>query len=317
MRLRVTQLGLEADGVISVTFRDPQGAPLPPWTAGAHLSITLKSGLVRQYSLCGPGDDPSGYTVAVLLVVDGRGGSREVHEQLRVGDLVEVEAPRNNFALTPAPEYLFLAGGIGVTPIAAMLDELHALHDSPRYRLVYGGRTLSSMAFVDRLTALGGDRVELVPFDERGLPDLTGALEGCAPGTHVYCCGPAAMISAVQEATSRYPDVVLHVERFSASADAESGPLVTDGSFEVELARSGMTITVPPDRTVLDAVLDALPDTAFSCTSGFCGTCETKVLGGAIDHRDDLLTDAERQANTSMMICVSRSKDNARVVLDL
>lgn len=316
MRLRVTQMRLEADGVVSVTLRDPHGAPLPPWTAGAHLAITLKSGLVRQYSLCGPRDDPTGYTVAVLLVADGRGGSREVHERLRVGELVEVSPPRNNFELGPAPAYLFLAGGIGVTPIAAMLDELHARDEAPRYTLVYGGRSRPSMAFADRLTALGGDRVELVPFDEKGLPDLTAALRDCAPGTHVYCCGPAAMISAVQEMSAQHP-VVLHVERFTASTDTDAGPLATDGSFEVTLARSGMTVTVPPDRSVLDAVLDVLPDTAFSCASGFCGTCETKVLGGTIDHRDDLLTDAERQANTSMMICVSRSKDNAGVVLDL
>lgn len=316
MRLLVTQLRLEADGVVSVTLRDPSGARLPGWAPGAHIAVTLGSGLVRQYSLCGPPEDAYCYTVAVLLADSGRGGSREIHERLRIGDHIEVAAPRNHFELVPASHYLFLAGGIGITPIAAMLDELHTRDAVPDFRLVYGGRTLASMAFVDRVSAFGADRVTVLPQDQHGLPDLTAALRACTAGTHVYCCGPTAMLEAVQEIASRFPDLELHVERFTADA-APLTPRPTDGSFEVELARSGVTVTVGPDRSVLDAVLEVVSDAPYSCTSGFCGSCEATVLRGAVDHRDELLTEAEQLANRTMMICVSRSRDNAKLVLDL
>jgi ferredoxin-NADP reductase len=249
----------------------------------------------------------------VLLVADGRGGSREVHQRLRIGDVVEVGAPQNNFALAPAREYLFIAGGIGITPILSMIDALRATPDPPRFRLIYGGRSRPAMAFLDRLEALDG--VELIPQDTAGLPDLAGAFAASVAGTAVYCCGPPAMLAAVQGVSDRHPDLALHVERFAAAT--QDSVRADDGAFEVELARSGRTIRVAADRSVLDAVLDVAPDTAFSCAGGFCGTCETKVLGGSIDHRDDLLTADERRANATMMICVSRSLDGGRLTLDL
>ncbi|ORB27718.1 PDR/VanB family oxidoreductase [Mycolicibacterium parafortuitum] len=314
MRLRVTQLRLEADAVISVELRSPTGDRLPDWSAGAHIPVTLPSGTVRQYSLCGSPGDPHSYTIAVLKVDDGRGGSREVHDRIRLGDVLEVGEPRNDFALVDAPRYLLLAGGIGITPILAMVEELRSRPQPPAVTLLYGGRSRTAMAFTDRLAGL--DAVALHPQDEVGLPDLEGAFAESPAGTAVYCCGPPAMLSAVREIAARYPDLPLHIEQFTAATPAATAA-AEDGAFEVELARTGVTVTVPADQSVLDAVLAVAPDTPFSCTSGFCGTCETKVLSGRVDHRDDLLSDDERRANASMMICVSRAERGAKLTLDL
>lgn len=313
MKLHVIQLRLEATEVISVVLASPAGDRLPAWAAGAHIPITLPSGRIRQYSLCGPRDDPYRYTIAVLRVADGRGGSREIHEMLRIGDVVEVGAPQNAFALSPAPRYVFLAGGIGITPIAAMIDELHSAPECPDFTLLYGGRTRAAMAFADRLAGIDG--VALIPQDEKGLPDIAGVFADSPAGTQVYCCGPPAMLAAVGDISSRYPQIELHVEKFAAAAQPPAERF-GDGAFEVELARSGRTVLVTPDKSVLEAVLEVAPETPFSCTGGFCGTCETKVLAGEVDHRDDLLTETERAANTSMMICVSRSL-SGKITLDL
>ncbi|WP_299560983.1 PDR/VanB family oxidoreductase [uncultured Mycolicibacterium sp.] len=312
MELRVTQLRWEADGVVSVTFRRPDGGRLPEWAAGAHVAVTLPSGRVRQYSLCGALDDPYSYTVAVLRVADGRGGSREIHDQLRVGQLLEVGEPKNDFELVAAPRYLFIAGGIGITPILAMMESLRAAGTGAPFRLVYGGRSRASMAFLDRLA--GFDDVQVVAQDTDGMPDLAAAIAASPAGTHVYCCGPAGMLEAVGALVAERPDLELHTERFTAAVAAPAG---ADGAFEVELARSGLTVTVPADRSVLEAVLEVLPDAPYSCMAGFCGSCETKVLAGEVDHRDTLLTEEEHRANATMMICVSRAAGCGKLTLDL
>ncbi|MGE2713644.1 PDR/VanB family oxidoreductase [Mycolicibacterium litorale] len=314
MRLRVTQLRLEADDVVSVVLRSTTGDALPAWEPGAHVAVTLPSGLVRQYSLCGDPDDRYSYTIAVLLVGDGRGGSREIHERVRIGEVLEVGEPRNNFSLADAPRYLFLAGGVGITPILAMVESILRQSDPRPWRMIYGGRSRSAMAFLGRLHALDG--VDVVAQDEAGLPDIPGALAASAPGTAVYCCGPPAMLAAVEAACERHPELTLHLERFTA-AGGEPVARDDDGAFDVELARSGVTVTVPADKSVLDAVLEVNPDVAFSCAAGFCGTCETKVLSGAVDHRDDLLSADEQQTNATMMICVSRSRGGSKLTLDL
>lgn len=314
MRLRVTQLRLEADAVISVELRSPTGDRLPDWSAGAHIPVTLPSGTVRQYSLCGSAEDPHSYTIAVLKVDDGRGGSREVHDRLRLGDVLEVGEPRNDFALVDSQRYLLLAGGIGITPILAMVEALQSRPLPPAVTLLYGGRSRAAMAFTDRLA--GRDFVHLYPQDEVGMPDIERAFAESPAGTAVYCCGPPAMLAAVKEISARYPDLPLHVEQFTAAAPAARATS-EEGGFEVELARTGVTVTVSENQSVLDAVLAVAPDTPFSCTAGFCGTCETKVLAGEVEHRDELLSEAERQANASMMICVSRSRCGSKLVLDL
>ncbi|GAA3236648.1 PDR/VanB family oxidoreductase [Pseudonocardia petroleophila] len=296
-----------ADGVLALTLRDPSGADLPSWEPGAHVDLLLKDDLVRQYSLCGDPADRSTWRVAVLREPDGRGGSAFVHDALRPGDTVRVRGPRNHFALEPAPRYVFVAGGIGITPILPMLAAATAA--GAQWRLVYGGRSAASMAFVDDLRAAHGDRVEIRPQDEHGLLDL----DVFAPDTLVYCCGPAPLLDAIEE---RCPDGSLRVERF---APKHVGGAAADGSgdsFEVELSSSGTVLTVPVDRTVLETLEGAGVDILSSCREGTCGTCETGVLSGEVDHRDSLLTDAEQAAHDTMFVCVSRAACG-RLVLDL
>lgn len=298
LKLLVASRETVADGVVQLRL---EGRDLPRWEPGAHLDLVLPSGLVRQYSLCGDPEDTSSYTVATRLVEDGRGGSREVHEQVTEGMELEVRGPRNRFPLVEAPSYVFVVGGIGITPVLPML---RVLGEGAQWRLVYGGRTRASMPFLEELEKLGGDRVTVVAEDEDGLPDLDGLSAGTAEDAAVYCCGPEGLIAAMEE---RFPQVRL--ERFTPLVSTDG-----NGAFEVELRRSGRTLTVPADSTVLAAVRAALPNTAYSCEQGFCGTCQQRVLEGEVEHRDELLTDAERA--DSMLICVSRTRGE-RLVLDM
>ena len=289
LRLLVAAREEVADGVVQLRL---EGRDLPRWEPGAHLDLVLPSGLVRQYSLCGDPADTSSYTVATRLVEDGRGGSREVHEQLAEGMEIEVRGPRNRFPLVEAESYVFVAGGIVITPVLPML---RALPEGADWRLLYCGRSRESMPFVAELEKL--DRVTVVT----GVPDLD-ALE-VPEGAAVYCCGPEGLMTAVEE---RFPQVRL--ERFTPRAAAPGG------AFELELRRTGRTLTVPAESSVLAAVRAELPDTLYSCEQGFCGTCQQRVLEGEVDHRDELLTDAER--DDSMLICVSRARSE-RLVLDM
>ncbi|HJT96324.1 MAG TPA: PDR/VanB family oxidoreductase [Mycobacterium sp.] len=312
-KLLITQITHQAHGVVAVELRDPQGAELPRWEPGAHIDLHLPSGLVRQYSLCSDPEDRAQYRVAVLRAPDSRGGSAEVHDTDLEGRMLEISGPRNHFALCEAQDYLLIAGGIGVTPILAMARELTKRRR--RWSMIYGGRARTSMAFTAELVELDG-HVDVVPQDERGLPDLDTAIRACQPGTAVYCCGPEPMLQAVQSLCAQHlPAGALHIERFAAAATAGEAR-TEDHEFEVELARSGQVLTVPADRTVLDAVLDVLPGTPYSCREGYCGTCESAVLEGVPEHRDDVLTEDEQAAGDTMMICVSRSK-SPRLVLDL
>ncbi|MFE0175862.1 PDR/VanB family oxidoreductase [Streptomyces sp. NPDC059002] len=308
LRLRVAGRETVADGVVQLRLT---GERLPGWEPGAHLDLVLPSGLVRQYSLCGDPDDTSSYTVATRLITaeqGGRGGSREVHEELAEGVEVEVRGPRNRFPLAEAPSYVFVAGGIGITPILPMLRAVEA--SGADWRLLYGGRSRASMPFLEEVEKLGGPdggRVTVVAEDADGLPDTAAFLAGAAAGTAVHVCGPEALMDAVGAALPA--GCSLHLERFTPRT-------ATDGNapFEVELRRSGRTVAVPADSTVLAAVRAELPNTAYSCAQGFCGTCQQRVLEGEIDHRDELLTDEERDG--SMLICVSRARGE-RIVLDM
>ncbi|WP_214368752.1 PDR/VanB family oxidoreductase [Pseudonocardia sp. H11422] len=303
-----------ANGVVRLTLRHPDGHPLPAWAPGAHLDLVLGEGLVRQYSLCGDPDDSSTLQVAVLREEAGRGGSAHVHDTLAEGQRVHVRGPRNHFPLVDAKRYLFIAGGIGITPILPMIAEVAAA--GAEWRLVYGGRTRASMAFREQLETQHPDRVTIHPQDELGLLDLPGLLArpgADAADTAVYCCGPEPLLLAVEEHCTSWPTGALHIERFSPKAGAVDGPR---GSFEIELAQTGTTLVVPAGRSILDVVEESGVAVLSSCQEGTCGTCETPVLAGTPDHRDSLLTDEEQAANDTMMICVSRSR-SARLVLDL
>ena len=302
LSLRVDRRTTGAEGVVVLDLRRPDGADLPGWSAGAHIDLRLPGGLIRQYSLCGDPGERSVWRIAVLREPESRGGSAHVHDALVDGADVEVRGPRNHFPLEPAPRYVFIAGGIGITPILPMIDAADAAGAS--WELHYGGRSRRSMAFLESLEELTGQRVVLHPQDEVGLIDLDGLLGTPRPDTLVYCCGPEPLLLAVEQRCASWPEGTLHLERF---APKDVGEPVLTGAFEVELALSGLSLTVPPEKSVLEAVEEAGISVLSSCTEGTCGTCETTVLSGEVDHRDSLLTPAEQAANDTMFICVSRA----------
>jgi ferredoxin-NADP reductase len=295
----------EADGVVGVELALPSGGALPAWTPGAHIDVELPGGLTRQYSLCGDPADVTRWRIGVLREADGRGGSRWIADELAEGATLRIRGPRNHFPLVPADRYVFVAGGIGITPLLPMVRAVAAA--GADWVLHYGGRTRASMAFLGELAGFGG-RVRVYPQDEVGPLDLGAILGG--PAALVYCCGPTGLIDALE---ARCPAGALRVERFTAAPVVTEGP---DSAFEVVCERSGVTVTVPPGTSVLGAVEEAGVDVLSSCAEGICGTCETTVLEGEPDHRDSLLTEDEKASGDTMLICVSRCR-GARLVLDL
>ncbi|WP_349307392.1 PDR/VanB family oxidoreductase [Rhodococcus sp. IEGM 1307] len=312
--MTVTRVSSEAEGILSLELRNSDGTEVLPWDPGSHIDLWLPSGLIRQYSLCSDPKDLTHYRISVLRVADGRGGSVEIHDGDLLGRELSVQGPRNHFPLIEAKSYLLIAGGIGVTPLLAMARELDRRGQD--WSMIYGGRSRGSMAYLDELSACEGD-VEIVPQDERGIPDLARAIGDCPAGTAVYCCGPEPMLVAVQDKCAELlsPDS-LHLEHFSADPAALSALDQVNAAFEVEMASTGEVLEIPPDRSILDVVLERLPGTPFSCKEGYCGTCETAVFEGTPDHRDTVLTPEERTGNETIMICVSRA-ESTRLRLDL
>lgn len=319
-RVRIAGRREPAQGVVELTLVPAEMAdePFEAWEPGAHIDLVLPSGTVRQYSLCGQGERSDEYIVAVLREPESRGGSAEVHDRLTEGSLLSIRGPRNHFRLAEADRYLFLAGGIGITPILAMARR--AVTTGTPWTLVYGGRTRSSMAYTAELAELaassGGD-VQLVPQDEMGHPDFAAAFADLPEGTAVYACGPEPMLQAAETLSETLlPAGTLHLERFGAKPVPDGERTGADTSFEVELARSGRTLTVPADKRLIDVVREVVPQVPFSCEEGYCGSCETSVLDGTPDHRDQVLTPEERDSNETMMICVGRCLSR-KLVLDL
>ncbi|MGQ3000017.1 PDR/VanB family oxidoreductase [Variovorax sp.] len=307
----------EADGIVSVEFRPATPAvDFPAFEAGSHIDLHLPNGLVRSYSLCNPASDRQRYVVGVLNDRKSRGGSRYVHQQLRVGMTLPISAPRNNFALEEdARRSVLVAGGIGVTPIWCMLQRLASL--GRPVELVYCARSRKEAAFVDAIEALARDKsIELSWHfdDEQGAPpDLAKLLAGRGDDSHYYCCGPTPMLDAFERSCEQLGYANVHIERFAA-VHVEA-PAATQGCV-VACAKSQREIEVPAGKSILDSLIDAGLDPDHSCKEGVCGACETAVLEGEIDHHDGILTKAERAANKTMMICVSRCK-GARLVLDI
>jgi ferredoxin-NADP reductase/DMSO/TMAO reductase YedYZ heme-binding membrane subunit len=312
MSLLIGQTTWEADNVMSLRLHSPDRALLPSWEPGAHIELALPSGRLRQYSLCSDPDDLRSYRIAVLQVPTGRGGSVEVHTGARAGQLIAVQGPRNHFPLGPSSGYLFIAGGIGITAMLAMAARVAST--GKEWKLLYTGRRRAGMAFIDEIRALGPDRVKVVPGDECGRPNLGELIGSVSAGTAVYCCGPSRLLSAVREQVDARPDLSLHSELFTGELFTGGSP--TGGAaFHVKLHRTGQVIAVPGDRSVLQAVRDVLPDVPAGCEQGVCGACRTKVLAGEPDHRDNLLSSAER-ATGAMLICVSRALSE-HLILDL
>ena len=299
----------EADGIVSLRLADPSGAPLPAWEPGAHVDVLLDGGLERQYSLCSGVGEPT-WRIAILRELAGRGGSAAIHDGARQDGLLRVRGPRNHFVLIDAPDYLFIAGGIGVTPLMPMLAATQAR--GATWRFMYGGRSRGSMAFVEQLTELG---VIAWPQDEQGLLPIADLIAGCSPETAVYCCGPEPLISAVEQACAAAGRHAPHVERFAPKVIDTTGDH-GDHAFMVVINSSGNEYVVPADRSIAEVLQAAGEKLVTSCAEGICGTCETKVISGVIVHRDSLLSEEDREEGIFMMPCVSRCAGD-RLVLDL
>lgn len=312
----------EADGVVSLELRPAQaGSSFPAFTAGAHIDVHLPNALVRSYSLLNPETERDRYVVGVLLDRNTRGGSRCVHEQLRVGMTVPISAPRNNFPLDlGAPCSVLVAGGIGITPLMSM----HAALASRRMpvEFIYCARSRREAAFLDELAVMAqaaGTRLTLHFDDERSAPpDLATLLQGHGADTHLYCCGPGPMLDAFEQACASLAYVNVHTERFAAIPSSVAPADATGGGsgYQVELRRSGKTLDVPSGKPLLDVLLDAGVAQDYSCREGICGACETRVLSGEVEHHDSILTKAERESNKTMMVCVSRCR-RGTLVLDI
>jgi ferredoxin-NADP reductase len=310
----ITHLARDAS---ALEFRPVDGAPLAPFTAGAHIDLILPNGVRRSYSLCNSQEETHRYVVGVKKASPSRGASIYLHDQLRVGAEIEISPPRNNFPLVEsAPHSVLIAGGIGVTPIWSMLQRLVAL--GATWELHYASRTPKDAAFLHELERLNESDSWRLNFAFTGEVsgrrlDLDEIVAAAPSGSHFYACGPARMLSAYEQATAHLPRELVHLERFSAADVAVS---VGGSVFEVILARSDRTIQVPADKSILDVLLDEGVDVPFSCMDGVCGSCKVQVLEGMPDHRDIVLDAEERAVNRTMMVCCSRAFSE-RLVLNI
>ncbi len=305
LTVKVTDYVAEAKGVVLLELRDPQNKPLPPFEPGAHVEMHLPNGLIRHYSLLNDYRETDRYLVGVSRVADGSGGSQYVHSRIAEGLQLRISAPRNNFPLDPnAARYLFVAGGIGITPIMSMIRWCRA--NGREWRLVYAARNRQRTALYEDLKSFGDDRIHWHFDDERGAHlNVADALAGLRDGEQVYCCGPQPLMEAVEAAVSAYPPGTAHFEWFSARKGAAAP--VESGAFEIQLKRSGISLRVPPTKSILEVLEENGFSVPFSCREGACRTCETGVCGGEPEHRDYVLSQEERGEGKTMMVCVSRS----------
>lgn len=317
LQLQVRAIRYQAEGIHAFDLAHPEGEQLPVVEAGAHVDVHLPGGLVRSYSLAGNPADRSRWTLGVLREVKGRGGSRSMHDNVRVGDVITIGAPRNAFSIKPGAEHvILLAGGIGITPLKAMAHTLMA--QGRTVELHYCARSWRNLAFMDELQALlpsgstGSLHLHLDGGDPaRGL-NIAALLANPGVGQHVYYCGPEGFMKACAEASSHWPSGTVHCEHFKAPEPKPSS--LTDGSFEVKLARTGVTVLVSPEQTIVRAIELAGHRIPTSCLSGLCGSCKVNYLEGEVDHQDYILSEEEKR--TCLTTCVSRCKSGT-LVLDL
>ena len=310
LELEVLRIQEVAHNIIELEFASADGTPLPEWSAGAHFDLRLKEGLSRQYSLMRGTINPNNWRIAVLVEEAGRGGSLFIRDNLNKGDLVSGFGPRNHFPLTAAREYLFLAGGIGITPLLEMIRVAEA--NSTPWKLNYLGGSLSTMSYVDFLKNEYGNKVEIFAKSLGQRLDLESAIAASSSGTHVYCCGPERLMIAVEDSLAASPERA-HVERFHPKEIVLTEP---DKEFTVYCQKSDVELIVPADESILMAADFEGIDIPGDCMEGTCGSCETRVIEGEVDHRDSVLSAQARAEGDTMMICISRAKGN-RLVIDL
>jgi ferredoxin-NADP reductase len=310
--LLLRQVRLEATAIHSFELVHPAGQDLPAFTAGAHIDLNLPGGLVRQYSLCNDPAERHRYVIAILKEENGRGGSRTAHDQLRVGQRVEVSEPRNHFPLHPNTRHaVLIGGGIGITPIKSMAHTLAAQGIS--FELHCCARTAERAAFTDELEALGHTQFH---FDQgipaRGL-DLVTLLREPAAGTHLYYCGPAGFMTACASASAHWPTETVHCEHFKAPQPTNASDITTPpGGFVAEIASTGQRIEVGANTSLADALIDAGVFLQTSCISGLCGTCKVDYRSGDVEHNDHILSEDER--SHCLTACVSRARQGLLVL---
>lgn len=312
LQVLVKRIGYEAERINSYELIAGAGGELAPFTAGSHIDLHLPNGMIRSYSLVNDPRERHRYVIAVNKDSASRGGSSLVHDTVRAGDILTISTPRNNFALREDAEHsILIAGGIGITPLLSMIRRLEAL--GRRWDLHYAARTRNAAAFLDELRPDVHPNMHVDFDDERSgrAFDLPAIVKHAPAHAHLYCCGPAPMLAAFEAAAADRPADHVHVEYFQA----REAP-VTEGGFDVRLARSNRTIAVETGKTILDALLEAGIAVNYACAEGVCGTCETRVLEGIPDHRDRFLSKEEQAANKSVMICCSGARSRT-LVLDL
>jgi vanillate O-demethylase ferredoxin subunit len=319
LKVLVRSMTLLATDTMAVEFVSDDGAELPFFEAGAHVDLLLPNGIRRSYSLCNSPTERNRYVVGVKKANPSRGASSYVHDHLRVGQRIEISAPKNNFPLARVAERsILIAGGIGITPIWSMIQTLQG--EGRAWKLHYAARTAKDAAFLAELQALGVAHPGCVDirFDhEPGVAMLDIARivqENAGAGVHFYACGPGPMLDAFEAATKAVPETHRHLERFSAAAKAASGEALAE--YDAVLAKSGMTLRITSEKSLLDTLLDAGVSVEFSCMDGICGSCRVAVREGLPDHRDHVLTDEERARNDSVLVCCCGSRTE-RLVLDL
>lgn len=323
LKLKVSAIKELTPSIKMFELVNAEGGELPAFQAGAHIDIQTGNGLLRSYSLANDPKERGRYVTAVLREPEGGGGSKWMHDEVKVGDVLTSSEPIQNFPLEErAPLSLLLAGGIGITPILAMGYRLRA--QRLPCHLDYCTKTPEDTAFMDEVKAVFGE--DLTFHHDGGDPskgiDLKATFGTRPDGAHLYVCGPAGLIRAAQEATADWPEGTVHIELFTSArteeeAAAMAAKAATDEAFEVELARSGETLTVPPDKTILDVLLDSGYGVPYACEEGWCGACVIDLLAGKADHRDEVLSDAEKESNTKIQVCVSRALPGEKLVLDL
>ncbi|MBY6118667.1 PDR/VanB family oxidoreductase [Mameliella alba] len=312
----VEAIDRETPEIISITLAPANGGALPPFDCGSHIDLHLSNGLIRQYSLWGSPEDGDRYRIAVKKEANSRGGSRHVHEALSVGDILPISYPRNNFPMTPGPErVVLLAGGVGITPILPMAEELE--RNDTDYELHYFTRSPELTAFADHIASspIAGrtsHHFGLAPQEVQR--EMARILAPYRPGSHLYLCGPGPFIDmVVAEAGRNWPRDAVHLEYFSAAPPASTGG---QEGFEVYLAKAGQSFDVPADMSIAEVLLENGIGIELSCEQGICGTCLTRVVDGIPDHQDMFLSEEEHAQNDQMTLCVSRCKGN-RLVLDI
>jgi ferredoxin-NADP reductase len=307
--VRLRRIGWEAEGVLALEFTAADGGDLPPFEPGAHIDLHLGDGLLRQYSLCGDPAKRKSYRIGVREIDGGR-VSRHIHRNLRPGALLQMSQPRNNFEFVPSRNYLFIAGGIGITPLLPMMQA--AASAGAAWTLLFCARSIEQAPFLEEAKAHGGD-VSVHASQAGTRLDVTQYLAEVKPDTIIYCCGPESLMTAVESASVHWPEGTVRFEWFAPRARPEGE---ISGGFRVVCARSGLSLDVMPEQSILQVLTDAGIEVARSCEQGICGTCEVRVLEGEVDHRDSILSAAERASNEIMMTCVSRAK-GASLVLDV